>query len=55
MGNLIQLLASGLALGAIYALIALGFVVIYRASQVFNFAQGELLASGAFIMVMLSG
>jgi branched-chain amino acid transport system permease protein len=54
MSNLIQLLASGLALGAIYALIALGFVVIYRASQVFNFAQGELLASGAFIMVMLS-
>ncbi|HUY64019.1 MAG TPA: branched-chain amino acid ABC transporter permease [Acidimicrobiales bacterium] len=43
-----QLLFSGLALGAIYALIALGFTVIYRASRVINFAQGQLLALGAF-------
>jgi branched-chain amino acid transport system permease protein len=49
-----QLLVSGLALGAVYALVALGFVVIYRASQVFNFAQGELLALGAFLMIMLT-
>jgi branched-chain amino acid transport system permease protein len=55
MGDLVQLLASGLALGTIYALIALGFVVIYRASQVFNFAQGELVMAGAFIMVALAG
>jgi branched-chain amino acid transport system permease protein len=53
--NTIQLLASGLALGTIYALIALGFVVIYRASQVFNFAQGELVTVGAFVMVALGG
>lgn len=53
MESLLQLVSSGLALGAIYALIALGFVVIYRASQVFNFAQGELLSSGAFFMVAL--
>jgi branched-chain amino acid transport system permease protein len=52
-GNLIQLVTSGLALGAIYALIALGFVVVYRASEVLNFAQGELLSCGAFTMVML--
>lgn len=51
--NLIQLLSSGMALGAVYALIALGFVVIYRASQVFNFAQGELLSTGAFLMIGL--
>jgi branched-chain amino acid transport system permease protein len=51
--TLVQLVGSGLALGAIYALVALGFVVIYRASQVFNFAQGELLAFGAFAMVGL--
>lgn len=50
MSTLLQLLVSGLALGAVYALVALGFVVIYRASQVFNFAQGELLTSGAFVM-----
>jgi len=55
MSNLIQLVVSGLALGAIYALIALGFVVIYRASEVFNFAQGELLSVGAFTMVLLTG
>ncbi len=48
-----QLLVSGLALGAVYALVALGFVVIYRASQVFNFAQGELVALGAFLMIVL--
>lgn len=53
MSNLIQFVASGLALGTIYALIALGFVVIYRASQVFNFAQGELVTVGAFMMVTL--
>ncbi len=53
MADFAQLLASGLALGAIYALIALGFVVIYRASQVFNFAQGEFLSTGAFVMVYL--
>jgi branched-chain amino acid transport system permease protein len=49
----VQLSFSGLALGAVYALIALGFVVIYRASQVFNFAQGEFLSFGAFAMVSL--
>lgn len=54
MSTLVQLLASGLALGAVYALVALGFVVIYRASRVFNFAQGELLAVGAFLMVTLA-
>jgi branched-chain amino acid transport system permease protein len=54
MTNFVQLLASGIALGTIYALIALGFVVIYRASRVFNFAQGELVVVGAFVMVTLS-
>lgn len=55
MENLLQLLSAGLALGAVYALVALGFVVIYRASQVFNFAQGEFLAMGAFLMVSFTG
>ena len=54
MATFLQLLLSGLALGSVYALVALGFVVIYRASQVFNFAQGELLTFGAFAMVGLS-
>jgi branched-chain amino acid transport system permease protein len=51
----LQLVTSGLALGAAYALVALGFVVIYRASHVFNFAQGELLAFGAMLMTTLAG
>jgi branched-chain amino acid transport system permease protein len=51
----LQLVASGLALGAAYALVALGFVVIYRASRVFNFAQGELLAFGAMAMTTAAG
>ncbi len=53
MTTFIQLTVSGLALGAIYALIALGFVAIYRASKVFNFAHGDLLTLGAFLMVSL--
>lgn len=55
MSTFLQLTFSGVALGAIYALIALGFVVIYRASQVFNFAHGDLLIFGAYLMVAASG
>ena len=54
MADFIQLTLAGLALGSIYALVALGFVIIYRASQVFNFAQVEFLTLGAFLMVALS-
>jgi branched-chain amino acid transport system permease protein len=49
-----MLAAAGLSLGAMYALVALGFSVIYRASQVFNFAHGELLGIGAFSMASLA-
>ena len=55
MNTLLQLSFSGLALGITYALVALGFVVVYRASQVFNFALGELLTTGGFLMVALCG
>jgi len=44
----LQLLISGVALGCIYALIALGFVLIYKATETVNFAQGELMMLGAF-------
>ena len=54
MTDLVQYLVSGVALGAIYALVALGFVVIYRASQVFNFAHGEFLTFGAVMMIWLT-
>jgi branched-chain amino acid transport system permease protein len=53
MTDLVTLTAAGLSLGAMYALVALGFAVIYRASQVFNFAHGELLGVGAFSMASL--
>jgi branched-chain amino acid transport system permease protein len=44
----IQALVSGISIGCIYALVALGFVLIYKATEVINFAQGELMMVGAF-------
>lgn len=44
----LQQVFSGVALGCIYALIALGFVLIYKATETVNFAQGELMMLGAF-------
>jgi branched-chain amino acid transport system permease protein len=44
----LQYLVFGVALGCVYALVALGFTIIYKASGVINFAQGELLLVGAF-------
>ena len=44
--QLAQFLLSGLTVGAIYALVALGFAMIYNASQVINFAQGEFVMIG---------
>jgi branched-chain amino acid transport system permease protein len=49
----VQLLISGIALGCIYALIALGFVLIYKATETVNFAQGELMMLGAFGALVL--
>jgi branched-chain amino acid transport system permease protein len=50
MTKFFSLLQDGLALGAVYALVALGFVVIYRATGVINFAQGGLVVFGAFLV-----
>lgn len=44
-----QFLATGLLTGGIYSLIALGLVLIYKSSRVFNFAQGHMLMVGAFV------
>jgi branched-chain amino acid transport system permease protein len=44
-----QLLSSGITIGAIYALVGLGFVTISRASQIINFAQGEFVMLGGVI------
>ncbi|WP_241147947.1 branched-chain amino acid ABC transporter permease [Minwuia thermotolerans] len=51
----ISLLINGLSLGCIYGLIALGFVLIYKATEVVNFAQGDLMMVGAFIAFGLIG
>ncbi len=48
MSNLLNLTVYGLADGAILALAALGFVLIYKATSVINFAQGEFLLVGAY-------
>ena len=53
MTGFVQLLVSGLALGAIYALVCLGFVVIYSVTSVINFAQGEFAMLGALLAVWL--
>ena len=51
MTELSQLIVYGLATGCIYSLIALGFVLIYKATEMVNFAQGDLLMLGAFVAV----
>jgi branched-chain amino acid transport system permease protein len=50
----IQLLIQGLSVGFLYALAALGFVMIFKSSSVLNFAHDELLAMGAFIFLAFS-
>jgi branched-chain amino acid transport system permease protein len=49
--QLTQLLLAGLAMGAVYALVALGYTLIWNAVSVVNFAQGDLVMLGAFISV----
>jgi len=49
-----QLFINGLSLGFLYALSALGFVMIFKSSSVLNLAHGELLATGAFLFLTLS-
>lgn len=53
--NNLQVLFQGLALGSIYALVALGFVLIIRAANVVNFAQGDFAMVGAYLMVAALG
>lgn len=50
---LIQLIADGLAMGSLYALIAIGMVIIYKTSEVPNFAQGEMAMISTFFAYYL--
>jgi len=51
--DLFQLVVSGVAVGSIYGLVALGFVLVYKATETVNFAQGDLLMLGAFVAFTL--
>lgn len=51
---LLQLLVQGIVVGALYALVTLGFVLIYKSSDVINLAQGEFLLLGAYIGLVLA-
>ena len=51
MSELLQFLISGITVGAIYSVVALGFTVIYNSSGVVNFAQGEFVMLGAMLSV----
>lgn len=51
--NFIQILIDGLLTGLVYGLVALAFVVIFRASRIVNLAQGQLVLVGAFIIMAL--
>jgi len=50
MAFFLQMIVSGVMLGGVYSLVALGFVIIYKSTGVINFAQGQLLAIGALIL-----
>ena len=49
MSEFLQVLVSGLSKGCVFGLIALGFVLIYKATEMLNFAQGEVMMVGAFL------
>jgi branched-chain amino acid transport system permease protein len=54
MAEFLQFLFSGLTVGAVYALVALGFTLIYNASGIINFAQGEFVMLGGMTTVFLA-
>jgi len=54
MADLLQFMSSGLTVGAIYALVALGFTLIYKASDIINFAQGEFVMLGGMTTVFVT-
>lgn len=55
MTKFIELLISGIGLGFIYALIALGFVVIFKSTEVISFVHGSILLLGGYLMARLAG
>ncbi len=54
MGSLLQLLLDGVCLGLLYGMSAIGFILIYRSSNLLNFAHGGMMGLGAFFFFVLS-
>ena len=54
LSSLLPLVVNGAVVGSVYAMIAIGFVVIYKTTRVMNFAQGELLMIGAYVCLMFT-
>ena len=55
LADILQLLVAGLATGAIYALVAIGFTLLWQTSQTINFAQGEFVMLPAFFVLIGMG
>ena len=53
MGNVVELCLYGMSLGSVYAIIALGFTIIYSVTRIINFAQGEFVMLGGMIAFVL--
>src|SRR5262245_1865691 len=54
LSQILQLLVAGVSQGCVYALVALGFVLIYKATETVNFAQGDVMMLGAFFALTAS-
>jgi branched-chain amino acid transport system permease protein len=55
MNQFVELMISGISLGFVYALVALGFVIIFKATRVVNFAHGSLVLLGAYVVARTHG
>jgi len=53
MEEFVQLIVTGLVIGAVYALVAMGFALIYKATSIINFAQGEFVLVGGYVCLWL--
>ncbi|KIX12391.1 branched-chain amino acid ABC transporter permease [Dethiosulfatarculus sandiegensis] len=53
MQEFIQLVVTGLVIGSVYALVAMGFALIYKSTSIINFAQGEFVLVGAYVCLWL--
>jgi len=51
--NIVQYLVSGITTGSVYAIVAIGFNIIYNTTGIINFAQGEFLMLGGMISITL--